>query len=129
MIRARGFTLIEVMVAMVIVAVALPALLLILYQQIDGIAHLRDRSLASWIASNKLAEIRLINAQSGRLAVGMIEGEVELGSREWFWKVQTTETELPEFYRVTISVSQTAEEAPLQQLSAFLTTETVTNGP
>lgn len=129
MIRARGFTLIEVMVAMVIVAVALPALLLILYQQIDGIAHLRDRSLASWIASNKLAEIRLINRQSGRLAVGMIEGEVELGSREWFWKVQTAETELPEFYRVTISVSQTAEEAPLQQLSAFLTTETVTNGP
>jgi general secretion pathway protein I len=128
-IRARGFTLIEVMVAMVIVAVALPALLLILYQQIDGIAHLRDRSLASWIASNKLAEIRLINRQSGRLAVGMIEGEVELGSREWFWKVQTAETELPEFYRVTISVSQTAEEAPLQQLSAFLTTETVTNGP
>lgn len=129
MIRARGFTLIEVMVAMVIVAVALPALLLILYQQIDGIAHLRDRSLASWIASNKLAEIRLINRQSGRLAVGMIEGEVELGSREWFWKVQTAETELPEFYRVTISVSQTAEEAPLQQLSAFLTTETVTNAP
>jgi general secretion pathway protein I len=127
--RTRGFTLIEVMVALVIIAVAMPALLAILYQQADGIAHLRDRSMASWIASNKLAEIRLINAQSGRLAVGMIEGEVELGSRDWFWKVQTAETELPEFYRVTISVAQSAEEAPLQQLSAFLTTEVGSNGP
>lgn len=41
-----GFTLIEVMVALTVVAVTLPALLFLLSQQIDGTAYLRDRSVA-----------------------------------------------------------------------------------
>ena len=57
--RQRGFTLIEVMLALVIVATAVPALLLTLDQQIDGTAHIRDRSLAQIIAANRLAELRL----------------------------------------------------------------------
>ena len=53
--QARGFTLVEVMVAMAIVAVALPALLFSLYQQLDGTEYLRDRTLASLVAANKLS--------------------------------------------------------------------------
>ena len=58
--RARGFTLVEVMVALAIVAIALPALLMALYQQIDDTAYLRDKTLAYMVAENKLAEIRLV---------------------------------------------------------------------
>ena len=58
---AAGFTLVEVMVALAVVAVALPALLMSLYQQVDSTAYLRDKSMAHMVAANKLAELRIIS--------------------------------------------------------------------
>ena len=71
---ANGFTLIEVMVAMAVVAVALPALLFALIQQVDGTGYLRERTLASWVAANKLSELQLIVANSGTIPSGDLEG-------------------------------------------------------
>ena len=68
--RARGFTLVEVMVALAIVAIALPALLMALYQQIDDTAYLRDKTLAYMVAENKLAEIRLVIGSTRNLSAG-----------------------------------------------------------
>ena len=55
-----GFTLVEVMVALAVVAVALPALLVTLSQQLDGLRYLEDRTHAQWVAANRLAELRLV---------------------------------------------------------------------
>ena len=64
--QASGFTLVEVMVALAVVAVALPALLLTLSQQIDGLRYLEDRSHAQWVAANRLAELRLVLVPTAR---------------------------------------------------------------
>ena len=63
--KNRGFTLIEVMVALMVIAIALPALLGALYRQVDGSAYLRAKSIAQWVASNKLTENRIQLARSG----------------------------------------------------------------
>mgnify|MGYP000388015639 FL=1 len=55
----RGFTLIEVMVALVIVAFALTAIAASMNQMINSATAMRDRTYASWIAQNKIAELRL----------------------------------------------------------------------
>ena len=65
--RNRAFTLVEVMVALAVVAIAVPALLLTLSQQIDGTRYLQDRIQAQWIAANRLAELRLVAAAKGTL--------------------------------------------------------------
>ena len=69
-----GFTLVEVMVALAVVAVALPALLLTLSQQLDGLRYLEDRRQAQWIAANRLAELRLVLGAKGTLQTGQVSG-------------------------------------------------------
>jgi len=76
--RQSGFTLIEVMVALTVVAVTLPALLFLLSQQIDGTAYLRDRSVAQWVAADRVAEVRLAVAKQKNARTGVIAGELNV---------------------------------------------------
>ena len=115
------------MVALAVVAIALPALLFLLFQQLDGAEYLRQRSVASWIAEDKLGELRLIVARQGALPEGEITGETEVLDQEWSWWIDQEGTEVPGFIRVEINVAQGTdlEAAPLHTLVAFLAPERV----
>ena len=123
----QGFTLIEVMVALAVVAIALPALLFLLFQQLDGAEYLRQRSVASWIAEDKLGELRLIVARQGALPEGEITGETEVLDQDWSWWIDQEGTEVPGFIRVEINVARGIDQdaAPLHTLVAFLAPERV----
>lgn len=99
-----GFTLVEVMVALAIVALSVPALLFTLDQHIDGTAHLRDKSLASLVAGNKLTEVRLLAVSRQQLLQGSETGRAQMADREWFWWLESEQTEVPQFYRVEVRV-------------------------
>ncbi len=122
---AAGFTLVEVMVALAVVAVALPALLMSLYQQVDSTAYLRDKSMAHMVAANKLAELRIIARARQSLLRGRDSGIAELADREWHWWLESRPTEVDQFYRLEIRVAATAEERerPLHTLVAFLSAD------
>ena len=100
-----GFTLVEVMVALAVVAVALPALLLTLSQQLDGLRYLEDRTHAQWVAANRLAELRLVVGAKGSLQTGRVSGTEEMAGRSWYWWSEGVETEVPGFFRYEIVVS------------------------
>ena len=123
--RSRGFTLVEVMVAMAVVAVALPALLFNLDQQLDGTEYLRSRSVASWVAANRLSELRLVIAKTGSIPEERLFGEARMADQDWYWWVEQEATEIPGFVRVDISVSAEEGDRPervdaLHTLSAFV---------
>ncbi|MEL7044197.1 MAG: type II secretion system minor pseudopilin GspI [Pseudomonadota bacterium] len=125
--RARdcGFTLVEVMVALFIVAVTVPALLFTLDQQLDGTAYLRERSLARLVAGNRLAELRLaLRSGRGNLR-GRLTGSDVLAERDWYWQIVTTATDVPDLSRVEIRVSDREGENAdsLFTLVAFLSVE------
>ena len=120
-----GFTLVEVMVALAVVAVALPALLVTLSQQLDGLRYLEDRTHAQWVAANRLSELRLVVGAKGSLQTGRISGIEELAGRSWYWWSEGVETEVPGFFRYEIVVSdrEDGEASPIHTLDGYLAQE------
>jgi general secretion pathway protein I len=116
---SAGFTLVEVMVALLVVGIALPALLSLIASQADGTADLRDRSYAQWIAQNQLETLRLSYALSEQMLKGEARGEVEMAERTWHWKAVSEQTELPGMWRQTVDVGGEPDET-LVSLVGFI---------
>jgi len=124
-VRARGFTLVEVMVALAIVAIALPAVLVSLYRQIDDTAYLRDKTMAEMVAANKLAEMRLVIASTRVLTAGKDNGVTPMADREWHWWVETKPIDVSKMFRTEIRVGLSEEQQaqPLYTLMAFMSSD------
>ncbi len=122
--RQRGFTLVEVMVAFAVVAVALPALLFVYMQQVDNTGYLRDKWLASQVIENKWAEVHLLTQTRGFTLDGKQTGEVTLANRQWSWLLTKEKTPVDFFFRYELKIF-TAEddELPLLTYVFFLREE------
>lgn len=118
------------MVALAVVAVALPALLMTISQQLDGMRYLEDRSHAQWVAANRLAELRLVSKARGKLQAGSISGSEELAGRRWYWWSEGKETGVPGFFRYEILVSDQEDSrmSPLYSLDGYLVHEATQGG-
>ncbi|HEY1283369.1 MAG TPA: type II secretion system minor pseudopilin GspI [Steroidobacteraceae bacterium] len=99
--QPRGFTLIEVLVALAIVTLGMAALLSTLSSSADGAAYQRDKTFAEWVALNRLAETRLALQRPTK---GTSDGEVELAGRKWKWSQEVMETEIKGVMRIDVSV-------------------------
>ena len=116
-----GFTLVEVMVALAIVAIALPALVFAYLQYVDSTGYLRDKLLATQIVENKWAEVQLLNAEKNFNLDGEQRGQYELAERTWYWRLKKEKTEVDGFFRYELSVSQAEDnDFPLQTQIFFL---------
>jgi general secretion pathway protein I len=97
-----GFTLIEVLVALAIVAIGMAAVLGALSSSADTVVYLRDKTFATWVALNQIAQVRL----SGQLpANGGSDGDVEdFAGRKWHWHQEVSGTQVPGIARIDVSV-------------------------
>jgi general secretion pathway protein I len=125
--KTRGFTLIEVMVALAVVAIALPALMVSLYQHVDATGHLRDKSLARMVAANKLEELRILSKARRALPSGEQTGVASMAGRDWYWTVTSEPTVSENLFQFEIDVAASelnAEaEQPLFTLVAYLSAD------
>jgi len=116
-VKSRGFTLLEVLIALAIVALALTALVRASGQQADALAREREQTLAGWTAANVLAEVKL---RDGFPAVGERGGEQQQGDRKFRWKLIVSATDQPAIRRLTVTVFGDARgEEPIASLSGF----------
>ncbi len=123
-ISSRGFTLIEVMVALVVVALALPALLTLVMNQLDGTAMIREKTKAFWVAENQLTRLRLQLRDDlfpGFTPPQSSNGEVDLAGEAWYWRIDMEDSGTPNLPRVVVSVARASErEDVIASLSGFL---------
>lgn len=116
-VRSRGFTLLEVLVGVVVLALALVALTRTAAIQTDSFAQLRERTLAGWVAQNVLTETRLAHPFPD---TGRSDGSRRLGSRDWHWELDVQSTQVPTIRRLDVRVTTAKDRSTvLAQLTGF----------
>ena len=115
----RGFTLLEILIALAVLAVALGAIIKSSSDFTGSHAHLQARSMANWVARNVLVEFQL-NGEWPR--VGERKGTMEMGHLEWRWLARVSQTEETQLRRIDVEVSTIDgdSEQPVTTLSGFL---------
>lgn len=81
-----GFTLVEVMVALMILALSLTALQFRITQHVNNSAYLRDKTVAGWIAQNQLELLRLESRLENTAINESRSGIVTMAGKSWFWQ-------------------------------------------
>jgi general secretion pathway protein I len=99
--RNSGFTLLEVMIAVTVFAVIATTISQTTSQSVDNLLYLQDKTLASFVAENRLTEVRL----SGYPNVGDSNDVVDMAGREWRVNTKVENTEFPDTRRVTVAVA------------------------
>jgi len=115
--KSRGFTLVEVMVALVIAALGLAAVAASVSQMVDAGYAMRQRTYASWIAQNKIAELRLANVLPD---VSETSGETDYVGREWSWQATISETGVDNLYRVDVQVGLRDGDENIRTVTGFI---------
>jgi general secretion pathway protein I len=126
--RNRGFTLVEVLVALVVVALGLTALMVAVNGTARTSGFLRDKSLAQWIALNRLTEVRLNVTKFGQ---NTDTGELDFGNRKWHYDTRYFDTSMASMKRVVVRVylgDAKTKGNPLAQAVGFLGSSISTPG-
>lgn len=118
----RGFTLIEVMVALAIFVAVAIALDSTMSANVRGVTRFEEKTLAAWVASNKLVELQVYQQWP---SIGRQDDESEFGGRRWFVQTEVSDGPYPQTRRVDISVGPQpegalAEKHPVSTLTAML---------
>lgn len=111
----HGFTLIEVMVALTIIAISLSALLNSSGTQANSVGYLKNKTIAHWVAVNELTQLR-INKEFPDL--GEKKSSTEMANYKWHWKRTTKKTEDEDARQITFTVYTDKEH--LNNLSTLI---------
>ncbi len=116
--RAKGFTLIEVLVALAVAAIGLAAVLAVVTNTARSATGVRERTFAAWIANNRIVETRL----SGTFpSVDRTSGDLDYAGLKWKWEQTVTQTDVPGIRRLEVRVrlADAPDDAYLATVTGF----------
>lgn len=116
--RARAFTLIEVLAALIIVSLGMLGVIQAVGQTASNSSYLREKTLAHWVAMNRLTVVRL---QKTAPRVDKTSDEVEMAGRKWRWTMVVTQTPVESIRRIDINVrpAEANEKTSLASITGF----------
>lgn len=116
--RRAGFTLLEVMVALIIVSLGMMAVSAQLGRFAAASYEMEQKTLASWIASNKITELSIAREWP---ELGTQQDEIEFANRSWLLRTEVSETDVDNLRRVDVFVMRADEpEEVVRRLMGFV---------
>jgi general secretion pathway protein I len=113
--RTAGFTLIEVLVALIVVGLGMLAVIQTVSQTANTTSYMREKTIAQWIAMNQLTQVRL---QPSAPPVDKSSDEVEMAGRDWRWTMEVKQTPIESIRRIEVRVRP--KDAPETSSLAFV---------
>jgi general secretion pathway protein I len=117
---SRGFTLVEVLVALTVVALGLTALMVAVSGTARTSGYLRDKTIAQWIALNRLTQVRLM---VNKLGDNQDKGQIDFAGRKWHYDTRYFDTQFQSMKRVEVRVypgDANTKSNPIAQSTGFM---------
>jgi general secretion pathway protein I len=115
--RKSGFTLLEVMIALLVITLGMGAVVVTTGESGWKSSHLRESTIASWVAYN---EISLYRAKRAWGSVTKRSGEAEMANVEWKWEMELSETDDPLLRRMDVEVFIKGDTAVKARVTGFI---------
>lgn len=112
-----GFTLAEVLVALAVLAIAMAAILGVVSQSVHTTVALRDRTVAMWLAQDRLT---LHQLQRDWPSPDTTSGVVEVSGRQWYWREQVSTSQQADMRRIEIDIRAAENKENLAHLVGYL---------
>jgi len=109
--QAKGFTLLEVLIALAILAIVMVSAIKITADNINNLWYLENKTLAALVASNHAVQIRLAKDKPETL-----DGWDEMAGRRWYWQIKRSYSDLAGVWRYRIEVFLEGDKQPLISL-------------
>ncbi len=113
----KGFTLIEVIIALAVIAISMAAVINGVGKNVSNASYLREKTLAHWVALNKVVEIQLSDVA---IDASEKKGETTLADLRWQWHVKISNTDIEAIKRLTIEIQREDGNEPLATVIAYV---------
>ena len=115
--RHSGFTLLEVLIAMSILAMTMIALIQTTSLAASSETHIQEKVLAQWVALNQITSLQLSKQP---VSVGVTENREDMAGRSWRWQADISQTSNPRLFKVVIDVGHAGQDDKLYSLTGYL---------
>lgn len=115
---SKGFTLLEILMALVFIALPMAAIIQTTGNYSYDAGYLKEKTIAHWVAMNKLTEIQVTKQWP---ETGSSNGEALMVGEVWKWEYTVNGTPEPSMRRIDINVFAPSDaEASLTSLTAYI---------